>query len=74
MRRDGSGFRKITHPPGHNDYGRYKKGSITLTVRNNQYSFQQTQASAGVFFVNVIGADQPQQVTVPPGGSKNNRL
>ncbi|MGZ5189768.1 MAG: TolB family protein [Flavisolibacter sp.] len=70
IRPDGSGFRKITHPPDHNDFGRYKKGSVTLTIRNNQYSFQQSQASAGVFFVNVIGADQPQQITVAPGGSK----
>lgn len=67
---DGSGFRKITHPPDHNDFGRYKKGSVTLTIRNNQYSFKQSQASAGIFFVNIIGADQPQQVAVSPGGSK----
>lgn len=67
---DGLELRKITNAPDHKDFGKFKKGSITLTVRNNQYSFQQAQSSAGVFFVNIIGADSPQQVTIPPGSSK----
>ena len=70
IRPDGSGFRKITNMPDHGDFDKYKKGSITVTVRNNQYSFQQAQSSSGVFFVNIIGADKPQMVTIPPGASK----
>jgi len=70
LRPDGSGFRKITNAPDRNDFDKYKKGSITVTVRNNQYTFQHAQSSSGVFFVNIIGADRPQQVTIPPGSSK----
>ena len=70
IRPDGSGLRKITNAPHRKDFDKYKKGTITVTVRNNQYSFQQAQSSAGVFFINIIGADAPQQVTIPPGSSK----
>ena len=70
IRPDGSGFRKITNAPDPKDFNQYKKGTVTLTVRNNQYSFQQTQASTGIFIVNVIGAEEPQQITLPPGSSK----
>jgi WD40 repeat protein len=70
IRPDGSGLRKITNAPSHEDFDKYKKGSVTLTVRNNQYSFQAAQSSAGVFIVNILGADAPQQITVPPGSSK----
>jgi len=70
IRPDGSGFRKITNAPDHKDLARYKKGSVTVTVRNNQYSFQPAHSSAGIFFINIVGADAPQQVTLPPGSSK----
>ncbi len=70
IRPNGSGFRKITNAPDRNDFDKYKKGSISVTVRNNQYTFQQAQSSSGIFIVNIIGADQPQQVTIPPGSSK----
>ena len=70
IRPDGSGFRKITNAPDHNDLGKYKKGTVSVTIRNNQYTFQQATSSAGIFFVNIIGSDKPQQVTVPPGSSK----
>jgi hypothetical protein len=70
IRPDGSGLRKITNAPSHEDFDKYKKGSVTLTVRNNQYTFQAAQSSVGVFFVNIVGADAPQQVTVPPGSSR----
>jgi hypothetical protein len=70
IRPDGSGFRKITNAPDHNDLSRYKKGTVSVTVRNNQYSFQAAHSSAGVFFVNIIGSDEPQMVTLPPGSSK----
>jgi Tol biopolymer transport system component len=67
---DGSGFRKITNAPDHKSFDQYKKGSITVTVRNNQYTFQQAQSSQGIFIVNIIGASEPQQITLPPGSSK----
>jgi TolB protein len=70
IRPDGSGYRKITNTPDRKDFSRFKKGSVTLTVRNNQYSFQQAQSSAGVFFINIIGSDEPQMVTIAPGSSK----
>jgi hypothetical protein len=70
IRPDGSGYRKITNTPERKDFGRFKKGSVTLTVRNNQYSFQQAQSSAGVFFINIMGSDEPQLVNIAPGSSK----
>lgn len=70
IRPDGSGFRKITNAPDHKSSQQYKKGSITVTVRNNQYTFQQAQSSQGIFIVNIVGASEPQQITLPPGKSK----
>ncbi|MGZ5220856.1 MAG: hypothetical protein ACXWC7_12285 [Chitinophagaceae bacterium] len=67
---DGSGFRKITNGPDRKGFSQYKKGSVTLTVRNNQYTFQKAQSSQGIFIVNIIGSDEPQQITLPPGASK----
>ncbi|MDQ3804446.1 MAG: hypothetical protein M3416_11515 [Acidobacteriota bacterium] len=70
VRPDGTGFRKITNPPDHGEFARYPKGSVSVTLRNEQPIYKQSQASAGVFFVYVVGADEPQQVTLPPGSSK----
>ena len=70
IKSDGSDFRKITNAPDQSQYGNYKKGSVTLTVRNNAYTFQSSNATAGVFFIYIAGADLPQQVTIPPGSSK----
>lgn len=67
---DGSGFRKLTNPPDLSEFKRFPKGSVTVTVRNDQPSYRQSQASAGVFIVYVAGADEPQQITVPPGTAK----
>ena len=67
---DGSGLRKLTNPPGQSEYSKYPKGKITLTVRNDSYSFQTSNATAGTFFVYIAGADAPQLVTIPPGTSK----
>ncbi|HKO61753.1 MAG TPA: hypothetical protein VJV03_11380 [Pyrinomonadaceae bacterium] len=67
---DGKGYRKITNNPDHGELARYRKGVVTVTVRNDQPAWQQSQASSGVFFVYVIGADEPQAVTLPPGSSK----
>ena len=70
IKADGSGYRKLTNPPDHSLFTNYKKGSVTVTVRNNAYSFQASNATAGVFFIYIAGADLPQQVNIPPGGSK----
>lgn len=70
IRPDGSGFRKITNGPDHASLGRYKKGTVSVTFRNQQYSFSPAQSSYGVFVVTVVGAEEPQQITLPPGASK----
>src|SRR5689334_8566148 len=67
---DSTGFRKITNSPDRSLFGKYPKGSVTMVVRNNQYSFQAAQSSAGIFFIYIAGADEPQQITLPPGSSK----
>lgn len=70
IRPDGSGFRKITNSPDRAEFGRYPKGSVSVTLRNDQPFYRQSQASSGVFIVNVAGADEPQQITLPPGSTK----
>ena len=70
IRPDGSGLRKITNAPEHKKLADYKKGSVTVTLKNNQYTFQSGHANAGVFTVYVVGADMPQQVILSPGSSK----
>ena len=67
---DGKGYRKITNSPDHGELARYPKGAVTVTVRNEQPIWKQSQASSGVFFVYVVGADEPQAVTIPPGSSR----
>ncbi len=67
---DGSGLRKLTNAPSRKEFNKYPQGSVSLTVRNNQYTFQQAQASNGVFTVYIAGADLPQQITCAPGQSK----
>jgi hypothetical protein len=70
IKQDGSGFRKITNPPEATQYSKYPKGNVVVTVRNNSYSFQASNATAGTFFVYVAGAAAPQLVTIPPGAAK----
>lgn len=70
VRPNGSGFRKITNAPDHKSSEQYKKGSITVTVRNNQYTFRPAQSSQGIFIINIVGASEPQQITLPPGAAK----
>jgi hypothetical protein len=67
---DGKGFRKITNSPDHGELGRYPKGTVSVTVRNDQPIWKQSRATTGVFFVYVVGADEPQALTLPPGSSK----
>ncbi len=70
IRPDGSGFRKLTNAPDRAELSRFPKGTVTVSVRNDQPPYQQTQASAGIFIVYVAGADEPQQITLPPGTAK----
>lgn len=70
IRPDGTGFRKLTNPPDRGEFARYPKGSVSVTFRNDQPSYLQSQASYGVFIVYVAGADEPQQITLPPGSTK----
>jgi len=70
IKQDGSGFRKITNPPDAGEYSKYPKGNVTVTVRNNAYSFEASNATTGTFFVYVAGAAAPQIVNVAPGASK----
>jgi hypothetical protein len=70
IRPDGTGLRKLTNPPDRSEFARYPKGSVSVTVSNDQPAYQQTHASAGIFIVYVAGAAEPQQITLPPGASK----
>jgi len=70
IRPDGTGFRKITNSPDRAEFARFPKGSVSVTLRNDQPFYKQSQASSGVFIVYVAGADEPQQITLPPGSSK----
>src|SRR5215212_235368 len=67
---DGTGFRKLTNSPDRAEFARYPKGSVSVTLRNDQPAYLQSQASSGVFIVYVAGADEPQQITLSPGSSK----
>ena len=70
IRPDGSGFRKLTNSPDRAEFARYPKGSVSVTLRNEQPVYRQSQASSGVFIVYVAGANEPQQITLPPGSTK----
>lgn len=70
IRPDGSGLRKITNAPDHKSLSKYKKGSVTITLKNFQYSFQKAQSGTGIFTVYIVGADMPQQVLLPPGSTR----
>jgi hypothetical protein len=67
---DGSGLRKVTNAPQMSDFARFPKGTVSVTFRNDQPIYKQSQASAGVFIVYLAGAAEPQQITLPPGATK----
>lgn len=67
---DGSGFRKLTNAPDGSEFARFPKGTVSVTLRNDQPIYKQSQASAGVFIVYLAGAAEPQQITLPPGATK----
>lgn len=70
IRPDGTGLRKLTNAPGAPEFARFPKGVVSVTLRNDQPFYKQSQASAGVFIVYVAGAALPQQITLPPGATK----
>ncbi|HUR99188.1 MAG TPA: hypothetical protein VMZ26_14065 [Pyrinomonadaceae bacterium] len=70
MKADGTGVRRITNGPDRSDFHKYGKGTVTVTVRNEQPIYQTTKASAGIFFIYVAGADLPQPLVLPPGSSR----
>ena len=70
IRADGSGLRKLTNAPQMSEFERFPKGTVSVTFRNDQPIYKQSQASAGVFIVYVAGAAEPQQITLPPGATK----
>jgi hypothetical protein len=53
IRPDGKGYRKLTNAPDRGEYSGYPKGSVSVTVRNDQPTYKQSQASSGVFIVQV---------------------
>jgi hypothetical protein len=68
--RDGNGFRKLTNSPDISALAGFPKGSVSVTLQNDQPVYRQSQASSGVFIVYVAGAAEPQQITLPPGATK----
>jgi len=67
IRADGSNMRKITNPPMLSELGRFPKGTIRITVRNDATVLS---GNSGVFIVVVVGAAEPQSVTLPIGASR----
>ena len=66
IRRDGSNLRRLTNPPERSGLARFPKGTVTVEVENAVRAAD----SPGSFIVYVVGADEPQQVSIPAGGSK----
>lgn len=66
IRRDGSGLHRLTNAPDRSDLRRFPKGSVTVNVHNGLSKAD----SPANFIVYVVGADDPQQVAIPPGAIK----
>lgn len=64
IRPDGTGLRKLTNPPLHEELTSYAKGTVTVTISN-------FTGDGGPYFVYVMGAPEPQQVIINPGASKS---
>jgi Tol biopolymer transport system component len=64
VRSDGSGLRKITNAPTHDQLASYPQGTVTVRVSNVSVS------DAGPYFIYVLGAEEPQSVLIPAGESK----
>jgi hypothetical protein len=48
IRPDGTGYRKLTNPPDLNAYSKYPKGSVNVTVRNDQPFYKVRWFTPGV--------------------------
>lgn len=59
---DGSGLRKLTNGPTHGELAGYPKGTVTVRVSNISFN-------GGPFFVYVLGAPEPQEITLGVGSS-----
>jgi hypothetical protein len=57
IRPDGSGLRKLTNPPTYEGLASYAKGTVTVAVQNATFD-------AGPYFVYVLGAKEPKQLTI----------
>lgn len=60
---DGGGLRRVTNPPAHAELASLRKGTVTVTV-------QSATMETGPFFVYVMGAPEPQQVTLTIGSTQ----
>ena len=69
IRPDGSGLRKLTNPPMRDGFARLPKGTVRVTVSNDQRNIL-TEQTTGLFIIYVVGASEPQSATVPPGRSQ----
>ena len=66
IRTDGSGLKRLTNPPARAALAGLPKGSVTVNVRN----LQAGDVGSPSFIIYVEGADEPQQVLIPPGSAK----
>lgn len=66
---DGSKLRKLTNAPAHADLAKYGQGTVKVTVQRSGGDVSGPAAS-GFYIVYVVGASEPQSVTLPPGGSQ----
>lgn len=62
IRPDGSGLRKLTNGPLHEELAGLPQGTVTVTVQNLTFD-------AGPYFVYVTGAEEPQMISPGPAGS-----
>jgi hypothetical protein len=63
IRPDGTMLRKLTNPPPYEELERLPKGTVTVSVENLTFD-------GGPYFVYVMGAPEPQQVTIGPGSTE----
>ena len=63
VRPDGSGLRKLTNAPAHDELAGYPQGAVTVRVSNIG------MADAGPYFIYVLGAEEPQTALIPAGES-----
>jgi TolB protein len=63
---DGSSLQRLTNPPQRSGFTKFPKGSVTVKITN----YQDAAEGSVTFIVYVAGADEPQQIFLPPGTSK----